>query len=204
MGDAKDARDAPSAAGGRLIERLRALSRGVAPGAQRLLTVDGLRAVADICPGDEVVTYDPNEQLSAPRLVSRVEQLSPEPIWEIGLAEDRDALVGGGAGRRLRTTRHHKLLTATGWRRVHRLRPGDFLATADADGERLRSEIAYVRRTSAVEPVYAIAVSGRAPLILERSVALGGVASGLASTLAWRLGRLAGVSTERARAGALV
>ena len=166
-----------------LADRIAALARGVAPAGQRLLTSVGLRPVAEIAPGDVVVTYDPEHQVSAERTVLSVETLSPEPIWEIGVrGDERDEI-----GRILRTTRHHRFLTPRGWRRVDRLRPGDYVASADVDGERLRAEIAFARPTPAVEAVYAVAVGGDQPLIVERLVAQGGSSMGPFSRLAWRM-----------------
>lgn len=151
---------------------LATLGRGLAPAGQRLATNSGLRAISEIAPGDEVLTYDADHQISVLRTVRRILALAPEPIWEIGFADE--AILS--AGRRFRSTGHHPLLTARGWRRVAKLQPGDVVLSADADGERMRAQIASVRPTTAVEPVYAIAVDGRAPIVIERLVAKGGVA----------------------------
>ena len=180
-----------------LVDRLAAFARGVAPAGERLLTNAGLRPVAEIAPGDAVISYDPEHQVSVEREVRRVDALAPEPIWEIGFvgeSVDADAAT-------LRTTSHHRLLTPRGWRRVERLRPGDFIASADEDGERMRAAIAYVRPTATVEPVYAIAVGGDHPVIIERMVAQGGASAGAWSALAWRLRRVGARSETAARRG---
>lgn len=172
-----------------LADRLAAWGGGVAPAGERLLTEDGLRPVSEIAAGDRLIAYDPEHHISLERIALRVEALAPEPIWEIWFCDDNSAIGArsGDAGRRLRSTRHNRILTASGWRRVDKLRAGDFVSSADADGERLRLQVSQVRRTNEVEPVYAVSISGGQPLILDRVVAQGRASVRVASRLAHRL-----------------
>lgn len=167
------------------LDRLAVLCRGIAPAAQGVMTPNGLRAAAELAAGDVVLTYDPDSLIAAPRQVLRHVELAPEPIWEIGLTPS----TAVGAGRRgapqvMRATRHHPFLTARGWRRVERLRPGDYALSADLDGEAMRLEVAYARPTGAVEPVFAIEAHDRAAVIVDRLIARGGAPSTMVSRLA--------------------
>lgn len=190
-----------------VADNLSALARGFAPARQRLLTTDGLRPLADIAPGDRVISYDPGQQLSVEREVTHVDALAPEPIWEVRFTDTSPAVWeahnpvdGDGDGVvSLRATRRHRVLTATGWRRIDRLRPGEFVSSADADGERLRMTVAGVRPTSRREPVYALSVEGGHPLIMGRVVAESGFARGALSRVAWRMRGASLRSVETAR-----
>lgn len=155
------------------LDRLASLARGMIPAGQRLLTPDGFRPIEDVAAGDAALSYDPDAQLSVERQVRRIMTLAPEPIWEIALAPDGVR----GRPKKVRATRHHAFLTPAGWRRVDRLRPGDFANCADADGERLRAEILGVWPTEASETVYAVSIVGAGPVIVERLIARGGVAA---------------------------
>jgi replicative DNA helicase len=56
----------------------------------------------------------------------RVVKARADKVWRVGV---RDVLeVRLASGRRIRVTGRHRLLTGTGWRRTHEIRPGDRMA----------------------------------------------------------------------------
>lgn len=187
----KDRKERSAPAPMTALDRLAALARGMVPAGQRLLTPDGFRPIEDVETGDDALSYDPDAQLTTQRQIRRIMALAPEPIWEIALAPE------GARGRpkKVRATRHHAFLTPNGWRRVDRLRAGDFANCADADGERLRAEILGVWPTEMSETVYAVSIVGAGPVIVERLVARGGVAAPAFARVA---DQLRGVDPSRA------
>ena len=155
-----------------VIRRLAKIGRGLVPAGQKILTSDGLRSVEELTLDDSALGFDRESGVAAPRRIKRILALPPEPIWELRLS--------GGASHSappLRVTRHHAVLTAQGWRRVERLRPGFEILTADADGESLRQRVAGLRNSGAMEPVFAIEVAGGTPLIVGSLIAKGGAPS---------------------------
>lgn len=130
---------------------------GCFPGDCQIATPTGTRAISELAVGDAVLSYDAKTGQTNARLVTAVFNYADRPLLEVCL---------GSAGRVLKVSPHHSLLTARGWLRVDQLRPRDLLLTAAGNMREILA-INPLRRTT----VFNLHTSGEHTFIADGVVA---------------------------------
>jgi hypothetical protein len=97
------------------------------PKSAGVLTVCGYKSIADIAPGDLVLSWSAGSLYQKP--VTKVVRHAPAQIYDVKFL----------SGRILRVTRTHTMLASTGWRVAHRLRHGDSLMSVGGPPEIISS-----------------------------------------------------------------
>ena len=116
----------------------------------QVLTPNGWRRIADIEPGEFVMTRKSSGRLQPRRVLARKDY-----------APCRIAAVLGDQGQELfRVTRSHTVLTTRGWCMVDRLHAGDRLVSIDPTGSQTVHEVGAVVDSGAIEPVHNLIVAG--------------------------------------------
>ena len=132
------------------------------PGTARVATPHGMRAIAEMRRGDQVLGWDARRSLPVACRVARLVAHRPAEIW---------AVVITGPPQPVRTTANHRFLTASGWARADRLHPGDLLVHVDESGTATERAVASVHPTACVEAVYNLHTTGPHNFIAEGLVA---------------------------------
>jgi hypothetical protein len=121
------------------------------PATARVLTPAGTRCIADLEPGDLVISYRPGLAATV-QPVTRKLQHCEISILRVALAD----------GTALRVTANHTVLTARGWLRVDQLGEGDLLIQADGS-----SRVSEVWTEPALKPVYNLHTAGEHNFIVD-------------------------------------
>jgi hypothetical protein len=116
----------------------------------------GLRTIASLCPGDEVLSYSAAQGLTRER-VTRLLCHGAASLWVTEL----------GTGAELVSTGNHRMLTARGWVRVDSLRRGDRLTVDGGFVSVLRDPRSSGRRA----PVFNLYTTGPHNFVVDGCVA---------------------------------
>lgn len=123
----------------------------------RILTANGARPIEDIEPGDSVLGFDDLAMRLVPSTVIRTLRYTPRKI-----------LIVRHTRGELRCTGLHTIMTCTGGRRAHTLRPGDVLRFCGMNnGALVDSVIEQVVPAQDVCPVFNLRVTGSGTFVAE-------------------------------------
>jgi hypothetical protein len=136
-------------------------SSGCFPGSVLVLTPSGGKRIADMRPGDALLSWCAATDTLRPRLVTKRLDHRASRIWEIRTT---------GARAPMPCTAIHPFLTARGWVRARDLSAGDELASIRGSGPMARTVIA-VSRTERFEPVHNLYSEGEHNFIADGFVA---------------------------------
>lgn len=131
---------------------------GCFPVNARVLTPNGYRSIAQVLPGDSILSYDQRRKKITQRVVRKNHKYRPCPIWNVAFTSGWPTL---------RVTGHHTMLTSRGWCRVDRLSSGDCLRGINGEEFEIRKVIA----TPETEPVYNLITYGEHNFIVDDFVA---------------------------------
>ena len=134
---------------------------GCFPAYSLVLTPGGWRQIAQIRPGDEVLSYSKGTDEVEICTVLRRKDHGAERLWRLEFEDNAPPVV---------TTRSHSFLTERGWIKAIDLKRGDILMTAPEPGNANRV-VSAVRLTAQSAPVYNLITSDHHTFIVEGLIA---------------------------------
>lgn len=129
------------------------------PASTQILTVSGMKSIAEIEAGEMVVAYGTDGALSSQKVLKRKNH-GPTQILRV-VTDD---------GKYLRVTGGHSVLTSAGWRRINQLQPDDILLSM-VDGVLTKNVVLTIEVEANCEPVYNLIVDGDYTFLPEGCIA---------------------------------
>jgi hypothetical protein len=125
-------------------------------GSTVILTPSGVKPIADLIAGDQVISYDQNTGDTMARRIKKQLSHSRALIWEVYVSENPEPIG---------TTKVHSFLTTQGWKQTSQLEPGNILVTIDG-----QAMVSSVVRTDRTEPVYNLITEGENTVVARGCV----------------------------------